>query len=188
MTQLSQKKQLQLSQQEPNQLNLLLYLLVLDSFSTTTPFFFFFPSPKMESTTSINNNGGGSKTTVFGYGAAKTSVWWDIENCRVPKEGYNPNAIAQNISSALMKMGYCGPISISAYGDTNAIPDPVQHALSSTGISLYHIPAGIKLLTLFIIFLYSFFLYTLPCAVVKFFFLMEVGQLSYVYEILELDL
>lgn len=142
----------------------------------------------MESTTSINNNGGGSKTTVFGYGAAKTSVWWDIENCRVPKEGYNPNAIAQNISSALMKMGYCGPISISAYGDTNAIPDPVQHALSSTGISLYHIPAGIKLLTLFIIFLYSFFLYTLPCAVVNFFFLMEVGQLSYVYEILELDL
>ena len=169
MTQLSQKKQLQLSQQKPNQLNLLLYLLVLDSLHHH-PIFLFFPPPKMESTTSINNNGGGSKTTVFGYGAAKTSVWWDIENCRVPKEGYNPNAIAQNISSALMKMGYCGPISISAYGDTNAIPDPVQHALSSTGISLYHIPAGIKLLTLFILFLYSFFFiyFTMCCG--EFFF------------------
>ena len=169
MTQLSQKKQQQLSQPKPNQLNLLLYLLVLDSFSKpnqTKPIL----SPKMVSTTSINNNGGGSKTTGFGYGAAKTSVWWDIENCRVPKEGYNPNAIAQNISSALMKMGYCGPISIAAYGDTNAIPDPVQHALSSTGISLYHVPAGIKLLTLFILFLYSFFLiwFTMCCG--EFFF------------------
>lgn len=46
MTQLSQKKQLQLSQQKPNQLNLLLYLLVLDSSSTTTPFFFYLSIPK----------------------------------------------------------------------------------------------------------------------------------------------
>lgn len=75
------------------------------------------------------------------YVTAKTSVWWDIENCQVPKN-CDPHAIAQNISSALVKMNYCGPVSISAYGDTNRIPASVQHALSSTGIALNHVPAG----------------------------------------------
>nr|XP_017232972.1 PREDICTED: uncharacterized protein LOC108207018 isoform X2 [Daucus carota subsp. sativus] len=77
------------------------------------------------------------------YVTAKTSVWWDIENCSVPK-GFDSHSIAQNISSALVKMNYCGPVSISAYGDSNRIPPAVQHALSSTGISLNHVPAGIK--------------------------------------------
>lgn len=76
------------------------------------------------------------------YVTAKTSVWWDIENCQVPKI-CDTHAIAQNISSALVKMNYCGPVSISAYGDTNRIPASVQHALSSTGIALNHVPAGI---------------------------------------------
>ncbi|XP_014495955.1 uncharacterized protein LOC106757711 isoform X1 [Vigna radiata var. radiata] len=77
------------------------------------------------------------------YASAKTSVWWDIENCHVPK-GSDPHAIAQNISSALVRMNYRGPVSISAYGDTTRIPPSVQHALSSTGISLHHVPAGVK--------------------------------------------
>ncbi|EEF47183.1 uncharacterized protein LOC8265892 [Ricinus communis] len=77
------------------------------------------------------------------YVSAKTSVWWDIENCQVPK-GCDPHAIAQNISSALVKLNYCGAVSISAYGDTNRIPQSVQHALSSTGIALNHVPAGVK--------------------------------------------
>ncbi|XP_059440338.1 uncharacterized protein LOC132172785 isoform X2 [Corylus avellana] len=77
------------------------------------------------------------------YVGAKTSVWWDIENCQVPK-GCDPHSIAQNISSALVKMMYCGPVSISAYGDTNRIPASIQHALSSTGIALNHVPAGVK--------------------------------------------
>ncbi|XP_062144310.1 uncharacterized protein LOC133851756 isoform X3 [Alnus glutinosa] len=77
------------------------------------------------------------------YVGAKTSVWWDIENCPVPK-GCDPNAIAQNISSALVKMNYCGPLSISAYGDTHRIPASTQHALSSTGIAINHVPAGVK--------------------------------------------
>ncbi|KAM1431402.1 hypothetical protein ACFX2I_047358 [Malus domestica] len=75
------------------------------------------------------------------YVNAKTSVWWDIENCQVPK-GCDAHAIAQNISSALVNMNYCGPVSISAYGDTNGIPTSVQHSLSSTGIGLNHVPAG----------------------------------------------
>ncbi|KAL2345579.1 hypothetical protein Fmac_006864 [Flemingia macrophylla] len=77
------------------------------------------------------------------YTTAKTSVWWDIENCHVPK-GSDPHAITQNITSALIRMNYCGPVSVSAYGDTTRIPASVQHALSSTGISLNHVPAGVK--------------------------------------------
>lgn len=77
------------------------------------------------------------------YSTAKISVWWDIENCQVPKS-CDPHSIAQNISSALVKINYCGPVSISAYGDTNRIPSSVQQALNSTGISLNHVPAGVK--------------------------------------------
>ena len=76
------------------------------------------------------------------YAAAKTSVWWDIENCQVPR-GCDAHAIAQNINKALMNMNYHGPVTISAYGDTNVIPWSVQGALSTTGIRLNHVPAGI---------------------------------------------
>ncbi|XP_044498719.1 uncharacterized protein LOC123220537 [Mangifera indica] len=87
--------------------------------------------------------GVGGEVAEMQYVKAKTSVWWDIENCQVPK-GCQPHAIAQNISSAIAQLNYCGPLSISAYGDTNRIPQSVQHALSSTGISLNHVPPGVK--------------------------------------------
>ncbi|CAM0906959.1 unnamed protein product [Alopecurus aequalis] len=77
------------------------------------------------------------------YAAAKTSVWWDIENCCVPRS-CDPHLIVQNMSSALATAGYRGAISVSAYGDTHQIAHNVQHALSSTGVSLHHVPAGIK--------------------------------------------
>ncbi|VVB06592.1 unnamed protein product [Arabis nemorensis] len=77
------------------------------------------------------------------YEKAKTAVWWDIENCQVPK-GLDAHGIAQNISSALKNMNYCGPVSISAFGDTNRIPPAIQQALNSTGIALNHVPAGAK--------------------------------------------
>ncbi|XP_073269873.1 uncharacterized protein [Primulina huaijiensis] len=77
------------------------------------------------------------------YVKAKISVWWDIENCHVPKV-CDPHMIAQNISSALVKINYCGPVSISAYGDTTRISPSVQQALNSTGIALNHVPAGVK--------------------------------------------
>ncbi|KFK27887.1 hypothetical protein AALP_AA8G442400 [Arabis alpina] len=82
-------------------------------------------------------------TAATEYQTAKTSVWWDIENCEVPR-GWDAHAIAQNVSSALLKMNYGGPVSITAYGDTNLIPHVVQQALSSTGVGLNHVPAGIK--------------------------------------------
>ncbi|KAK6159741.1 hypothetical protein DH2020_003122 [Rehmannia glutinosa] len=79
------------------------------------------------------------------YVKSKTSVWWDIKNCHVPKT-CDPHTIAQNISSALVKMNYCGPVSISAYGDTTRIPLALQQALNSTGVALYHIPDGLAIL------------------------------------------
>lgn len=91
--------------------------------------------------TTASSSGGGLAEAQ--YVSAKTSVWWDIENCQVQKAS-DPHKIAQNISSALVKMNYCGPVSISAYGDTTRINSAVQQALSSTGISLNHVPAGVK--------------------------------------------
>ncbi|KAG2316781.1 hypothetical protein Bca52824_019903 [Brassica carinata] len=81
--------------------------------------------------------------TMAEYSKTKTSVWWDIENCEVPK-GWDAHAIAQNVGSALLNMNYSGPVSILAYGDTNLIPHAVQQALSSTGVGLNHVPAGVK--------------------------------------------
>ncbi|PHT30651.1 hypothetical protein CQW23_29761 [Capsicum baccatum] len=69
--------------------------------------------------------------------AVRISVWWDIENYQVPSES-DPHAIAQNISSMLMNMNYCVPISISAYGDMTKISASVQQALNSTEIGLDH--------------------------------------------------
>ena len=75
------------------------------------------------------------------YTRAKTSVWWDIENCAVPK-GCDAHGITKKLSAALANMNYCGPLSISSYGNTDLIPKAVQQALSSTGISLNHVPSG----------------------------------------------
>uniref|UniRef100_A0A1J3CNX4 Meiosis arrest female protein 1 n=1 Tax=Noccaea caerulescens TaxID=107243 RepID=A0A1J3CNX4_NOCCA len=77
------------------------------------------------------------------YSKAKSSVWWDIENCAVPKS-WDAHEISLKLNSELMKMNYCGPLSISAYGNTNLISKSVQQALSSTGISLHHVPSGRK--------------------------------------------
>lgn len=94
--------------------------------------------------------GGGAVPAATGglaesqYVKAKTSVWWDIENCQVPRN-CEPFSIAQNISSALAAMNYKGAVTISAYGDTSRINSAAQQALSSTGISLNHVPAGKKM-------------------------------------------
>jgi hypothetical protein len=45
-------------------------------------------------------------------------------------------------------MNYCGPVSISAYGDTHGINSTAQQALSSTGIALNHVPAAGMLVSL----------------------------------------
>ncbi|KAH0467329.1 hypothetical protein IEQ34_004567 [Dendrobium chrysotoxum] len=101
--------------------------------------------------TTVIGGQGGSKLAGVGGGAAdgnhataKISVWWDIENCQVPK-ACDPHVIVKNISSALVAMDYRGPVSISAYGNTTLINASVQQALSRTGISLNHVPGGMLL-------------------------------------------
>ncbi|CAN8252020.1 unnamed protein product [Cochlearia groenlandica] len=73
----------------------------------------------------------------------KTSVWWDFENCLVPRS-CDPNMIAQNIRTALSEKNYNGPVTISAYGDINKFSYTAQEALSSTGVTLNHVPPGAK--------------------------------------------
>uniref|UniRef100_A0A0D3FIX5 NYN domain-containing protein n=1 Tax=Oryza barthii TaxID=65489 RepID=A0A0D3FIX5_9ORYZ len=46
--------------------------------------------------------------------------------------------------AALAAAGCAGPVSIFAYGDAARVAPPVLAALSSTGISLNHVPAGAK--------------------------------------------
>ncbi|KAL6593996.1 hypothetical protein ACP70R_048897 [Stipagrostis hirtigluma subsp. patula] len=76
--------------------------------------------------------------------AAKTSVWWDIDRCAVPRGRCDPHRIAHNVIAALAAAGYAGPVSIAAYGDAARVAPPVLHALSATGICINHVPAGSK--------------------------------------------
>jgi hypothetical protein len=99
------------------------------------------PSKTPNPTASLGKPGWRRRGLMGEYAAVKTSVWWDIENCHVPR-CCDPHLIAQKMSSALAAAGYTGPITISAYGDPNCVPKHVQHALSSTGIALNHVPAG----------------------------------------------
>nr|TKV95918.1 hypothetical protein SEVIR_9G394400v2 [Setaria viridis] len=75
---------------------------------------------------------------------SKTSVWWDIDKCAVPRGRCDPHRIAHNLIAALAAAGYAGPVSIAAYGDAARVPPPVLAALSATGICLNHVPAGSK--------------------------------------------
>lgn len=73
---------------------------------------------------------------------AKISIWWDFENCQIPKN-FDVLSVANNICSALEKLNYYGDSSIRAYGDTRLITS-MQGALTSTGIRLIHVPGGKK--------------------------------------------
>jgi hypothetical protein len=74
---------------------------------------------------------------------AKTSVWWDINWCAVPAGCGDPHRLADNIIAALASAGCNGPVSVFAYGDASRVAPGVLEALSSTGISLSHVAAGI---------------------------------------------
>uniref|UniRef100_A0A5B7B662 HTH OST-type domain-containing protein n=1 Tax=Davidia involucrata TaxID=16924 RepID=A0A5B7B662_DAVIN len=73
----------------------------------------------------------------------RVSVWWDFENCTLPA-GTNVFKVAQSITAAIRANGIKGPIQITAFGDVLQLSRSNQEALSSTGISLTHIPNGGK--------------------------------------------
>ncbi|KAL6227941.1 hypothetical protein ACLB2K_001895 [Fragaria x ananassa] len=73
----------------------------------------------------------------------RVSVWWDFENCNLPST-VKPFKIAGTITAALRANGIKGPIQITAFGDMFQLSRANQEALSSTGISLNHVPSGGK--------------------------------------------
>ncbi|XP_073121730.1 uncharacterized protein [Henckelia pumila] len=75
---------------------------------------------------------------------AQTTVWWDMENCGIPKRTKALH-LSKNINIALEQMNYSGSIvSIYGYGDTKHVNQNDQQALSNTGVRLIHIPGGTK--------------------------------------------
>uniref|UniRef100_A0A7N0TWG9 HTH OST-type domain-containing protein n=1 Tax=Kalanchoe fedtschenkoi TaxID=63787 RepID=A0A7N0TWG9_KALFE len=73
----------------------------------------------------------------------RVSVWWDFENIHLPT-AVSPYQVAHRITAALRANGIKGPLQISAYGNVTLLTRSIQGALSSTGISLIHVPAGGK--------------------------------------------
>uniref|UniRef100_A0A7N0ZXM2 HTH OST-type domain-containing protein n=1 Tax=Kalanchoe fedtschenkoi TaxID=63787 RepID=A0A7N0ZXM2_KALFE len=71
----------------------------------------------------------------------RVSVWWDLETCNLPLAA-NAYRIPHNITAALRANGIRGPLHISAFGNVFKLPKTTQDALSSTGITLSHIPSG----------------------------------------------
>ncbi|KAL5555757.1 hypothetical protein UlMin_037993 [Ulmus minor] len=73
----------------------------------------------------------------------RVSVWWDFENCNLPA-GVNAIKVAQTITAAIRANGIKGPIEITAFGDMLQLSRTNQVTLSSTGVTLTHIPRGGK--------------------------------------------
>lgn len=65
---------------------------------------------------------------------AKTAVFWDIEDCKIPKG--HADDVSHNIKTALGNVGLHGTVSIKAYGDRTT------SGYFSTKIPLVHYPAG----------------------------------------------
>lgn len=72
----------------------------------------------------------------------RVSVWWDFENCKIPANG-QAFRVAQSITAAVRGKGIKGPIQITAFGDVLQMTRANQEGLSSTGITLTHIPRGL---------------------------------------------
>ncbi|KAL3813224.1 hypothetical protein ACJIZ3_014492 [Penstemon smallii] len=75
--------------------------------------------------------------------SVRVSVWWDFENCNLPIS-VNVFRVSQCITNAIRANGIKGPIQITAFADVMQISRTNQEALSSTGISLTHVPSGGK--------------------------------------------
>ncbi|CDY21040.1 BnaA08g24850D [Brassica napus] len=68
---------------------------------------------------------------------AKIVVWWDMKDCPIP-EGYDARQVRPSIERACKKIGYSGPVSITAYADQTQTPAHHLQALSSTGVAVAH--------------------------------------------------
>ncbi|KAG2300704.1 hypothetical protein Bca52824_037176 [Brassica carinata] len=75
--------------------------------------------------------------------SVRVAVWWDFNKCNLPATA-NVFKLAQSITGAIRNSGIKGPITITAFGDVLNLPRSNQEALSSTGITLTHVPQGGK--------------------------------------------
>ncbi|KAG7591120.1 NYN domain limkain-b1-type [Arabidopsis thaliana x Arabidopsis arenosa] len=66
---------------------------------------------------------------------ATISVYWDIKGCPVP-DGYDARRVVPCIKRKLRKLGYSGPITITAVGVLSEVPRDI---LEATGVSLHHV-------------------------------------------------
>ncbi|CAL9213817.1 unnamed protein product, partial [Arabidopsis halleri] len=66
---------------------------------------------------------------------APVSVFWDIKWCPVPDD-YDSRRVGPCIKRILRKLGYTGPITITAVGLLSEVPRDILEAIYSTGISL----------------------------------------------------
>ncbi|KAG2326048.1 hypothetical protein Bca52824_008776 [Brassica carinata] len=69
---------------------------------------------------------------------AKIEVWWDMNDCPIPREGYDARRVRPSIERAFKELGYTGAVSITGYGDQKQTPCHVLRGLSSTGVTVAH--------------------------------------------------
>ncbi|CAH8250807.1 unnamed protein product [Arabidopsis lyrata] len=65
--------------------------------------------------------------------AAKIAVWWDMVECPIP-EGFDARRVRPSLEAAFKKLGYSGPVSITAYGDQTHTSVDLLRCLSSTSL------------------------------------------------------
>ncbi|CAN8270584.1 unnamed protein product [Cochlearia groenlandica] len=71
------------------------------------------------------------------YATANIGVLWDMRDCPIP-EGYDACRVRSSMEESFRKLGYTGPVSITAYADHTQTPDHILQVLSSTGIDVAH--------------------------------------------------
>ncbi|CAN8258523.1 unnamed protein product [Cochlearia groenlandica] len=79
-----------------------------------------------------------NKMASHEYAGARTMVWLDIHNCPIP----DPHLVGRRIDSALMKLGYFGPLRIKAVGNMHKVDKNLIQKLHSSGIALRHVFYG----------------------------------------------
>ncbi|CAA7060418.1 unnamed protein product [Microthlaspi erraticum] len=70
---------------------------------------------------------------------SETLVWWDMDSCPVPAS-YDASLVGPSIHLALEKLGYRGPVTITAVGKLKHTSEDVLRAISSTGITVKYDP------------------------------------------------
>ncbi|CAE6207311.1 unnamed protein product [Arabidopsis arenosa] len=72
---------------------------------------------------------------------AVTSVYWDIKRCPVPL-GCDPHRVGPCIKRFLENKGYSGPLTITAMGALEDVPNDILRGVHTSGIALDCIPYG----------------------------------------------